>query len=205
MLSTDGQAWARAATFSVDARAGTLTAALGTPAATVVGVRFDWEGYPQCALYNGAPTSGPDDHMGIAAPPFSHTPPPPTPKAWQPVFRQTLPDLFTPGQWSRDPTQTDAPTFSDLAGLEQRRDPASKGFELKLRWVDPDGTETLRWKQTTNPLANKSKTVEGFELLGGPGKNFGGLAYNGAQALLDGQPGSGNWFFAVGGARNSHS
>ena len=31
-------------------------------------VRYDWEGYPQCALYNGL--GGPDDHKGIAATPF---------------------------------------------------------------------------------------------------------------------------------------
>jgi len=31
-------------------------------------IMYDWEGYPQCALYNGK--GGPDDHMGIAATPF---------------------------------------------------------------------------------------------------------------------------------------
>ena len=31
-------------------------------------VRYDWEGYPQCAIYNGV--GGPDDHKGIAATPF---------------------------------------------------------------------------------------------------------------------------------------
>lgn len=31
-------------------------------------VRYDWEGYPQCAVYNGL--GGPDDHKGIAATPF---------------------------------------------------------------------------------------------------------------------------------------
>ena len=31
-------------------------------------VRYDWEGYPQCAIYNGI--GGPDDHKGIAATPF---------------------------------------------------------------------------------------------------------------------------------------
>lgn len=39
----------------------------------VVGLRYDWEGYPQCALYNGV--GGPDDHTGIAAPPFLIAPP----------------------------------------------------------------------------------------------------------------------------------
>ena len=142
---------------------------------------------------------GPDDHTGIAAPPFIVTPPPPAPKSWVPVFRQTMPDLFQPGEWSRNPSETTAPTFSNLAGLEALRDKKTRGFELKLRWADPDGKETLAWKQTSNPFANKSKTVEGFELISGPGNSFGGLAYNGQQALLDGEPGQGGtWFFAVG-------
>jgi sialate O-acetylesterase len=33
-----------------------------------VAVRYNWEGYPQCAVYNGE--GGPDDHLGIAATPF---------------------------------------------------------------------------------------------------------------------------------------
>jgi sialate O-acetylesterase len=34
----------------------------------VYGIRYAWEGYPQCLLYNGK--GGPDDHKGIAASPF---------------------------------------------------------------------------------------------------------------------------------------
>ena len=34
----------------------------------IFGIRFGWEGFPQCALYNGV--GGPDDHGGIAAKPF---------------------------------------------------------------------------------------------------------------------------------------
>jgi hypothetical protein len=33
-----------------------------------VAVRYNWEGYPQCAVYNGQ--GGPDNHAGIAATPF---------------------------------------------------------------------------------------------------------------------------------------
>jgi sialate O-acetylesterase len=33
-----------------------------------VAVRYNWEGYPQCAVYNGQ--GAPDDHVGIAATPF---------------------------------------------------------------------------------------------------------------------------------------
>lgn len=34
----------------------------------VYGIRYAWEGYPQCLLYNGV--GGPDDHEGIAGSPF---------------------------------------------------------------------------------------------------------------------------------------
>ena len=36
----------------------------------IQGIRFDFEGMPQCALYNGV--GGPDDHQGLAAPPFQY-------------------------------------------------------------------------------------------------------------------------------------
>ena len=34
----------------------------------IVGLRLHWEGYPQCALYNGV--GGPDSHTALAAAPF---------------------------------------------------------------------------------------------------------------------------------------
>lgn len=37
-------------------------------AAPILGIRLEWEGYPQCALYNGV--GGPDSHTALAAPPF---------------------------------------------------------------------------------------------------------------------------------------
>ena len=36
----------------------------------ILGIRFDFGGMPQCALYNGV--GGPDDHQGLAAPPFQY-------------------------------------------------------------------------------------------------------------------------------------
>lgn len=53
-----------------------LTAQMGRPVtqASDVYVDFEFEGYPQCALYNGV--GGPDDHSGIAATPFSTSPEP---------------------------------------------------------------------------------------------------------------------------------
>jgi Carbohydrate esterase, sialic acid-specific acetylesterase len=35
----------------------------------ILGVRYAWDSYPQCVLYNGK--GGPDDHMGIPAAPFT--------------------------------------------------------------------------------------------------------------------------------------
>ncbi len=74
-----------------------------TSSKKVVGLRFDFEGYPQCALYNGV--GGPDNHTGIAAPPFEHAAPLPPSKSWKPVFRQTLPGLYKQGQYSLNPVQ----------------------------------------------------------------------------------------------------
>lgn len=41
---------------------------LETQVADVLGIRYAWEGYPQCILYNG--NGGPDDHTALAAAPF---------------------------------------------------------------------------------------------------------------------------------------
>lgn len=34
----------------------------------ILGIRYAWDGYPQCVLFNGE--GGPDDHAGVAAAPF---------------------------------------------------------------------------------------------------------------------------------------
>jgi len=39
-----------------------------TSPSPIVGIRLSWEGYPQCALYNGV--GGPDNHTALAAAPF---------------------------------------------------------------------------------------------------------------------------------------
>ena len=202
-LSVDGQSWQRAATFVVGADGTSVVAKLNiTSPIAAVGVRFDWEGYPQCALYNGARTSGPDSHDGIAATPFSVSPPPPPPSSWRPIFRQTLPTVFKAGEWSLNPADTDAESFSVLDQLESMRSASTKGFDFKLRWPDVDGTETLVWQQADSPL-NKTtaKAVNGFKLISGAhASGFGGLALNSQanECLLDGQPGSTTWFFCIG-------
>lgn len=69
-LSESGN-WTRTDPASLVIANGTLHTRL--PAGVVgtalpLGVRFDWEGFPQCVLLNGE--GGPDDHKGLAAPPF---------------------------------------------------------------------------------------------------------------------------------------
>jgi len=46
----------------------TLTMPAGLAATDGTGVRYDWEQWPGCALYNGV--GGPDNHTGIAGTPF---------------------------------------------------------------------------------------------------------------------------------------
>jgi hypothetical protein len=65
VLDRTGQ-WTRAAA-KVIAGAGSDVVEL-TAGNPILGIRLDWEGYPQCALYNGV--GGPDDHAGLAASPF---------------------------------------------------------------------------------------------------------------------------------------
>jgi hypothetical protein len=57
--------WSRAP-LTIDKASALVT--LRASSAPILGVRFAWEGYPQCALYNGA--GGPDNHTAVAARPF---------------------------------------------------------------------------------------------------------------------------------------
>jgi len=164
----------------------------------LIGVRFDWEGYPQCALYNGI--GGPDNHTGLAAPPFSFSPPPPPPVSWRPVFRQTLPELFKPGKWSVNPSNPNADTFSILDKLENMRNKRG-GYNFKLRWADPDLTETMHWKQTNNPFITRKSGVVGYEAVNvsHTENNWGGLEFNAdGECLMDGSMNTPKWFYCVG-------
>lgn len=189
--------WVRAT--EMDIQANTVVVRTNVTQAKVVGVRFDFEGYPQCALYNGK--GGPDDHTGIAAPPFQVAAPLPPPKSWTPVFRQTLPGLYKQGQFSLNP-HTKAPftepMFSVLDQLEAWRHPDTHDFEFMLRWPDPTGTETLHWKQITNPFKDKGP-VTGYEPVNVTHTDNGwaGLRQS-SQCLMDGSSSSNLWFYCVG-------
>ena len=66
VMFVDGS-WAKAPASIVSGNEVLLNA--GKP---ILGIRLDWEGYPQCALYNGV--GGPDSHTAIAASPFQWCP-----------------------------------------------------------------------------------------------------------------------------------
>jgi len=168
------------------------------PGDAVVGLRYDWEGYPQCALYNGV--GGPDNHTGIAAAPFLMTPPPPPPKSWTPVFRQTLPGAFKAGEWSVNPNDPANDMFARLDELESLRSKTTGGFTFKIQWPDVDGTETMHWKQTSNPVTTTGGGVEGYEAVNvtHTENDWGGLEFNGQECLLDGSINSTEWFYCVG-------
>jgi hypothetical protein len=78
-------------------------------------------------------------------------------------------------------------------------------LDFKMRWADPDGTETMHWKQTSNPYTNAMKQqpgVTGYEAVKvtHTENGWGGLEYNaGGESLLDGSVASaGAWFYAIG-------
>jgi len=121
--------------------------------------------------------------------------------SWRPVFRQTVPGLFKPGEWSLNPDDPNADMFSVLDKLESMRNKKG-GFTFKLRWSDPDLTETMHWKQTSNPYINRTKGVIGYEAvkITHTDYNWGGLEYNPnqTQSILDGSIGAGTWFYCIG-------
>eukprot|EP00056_Hartaetosiga_gracilis_P020600 m.20567 g.20567 ORF g.20567 m.20567 type:complete len:821 (+) comp8585_c0_seq8:86-2548(+) len=157
-------------------------------------ISYDWEGYPQCALYNGE--GGPDNHTGLPADPFQTPSPPPI--NYTLLFRQTWPDVYTPGEWSLN---SDDPTQDMYSILDQWEKFQGKSglISLKLRWPMVLGAQ--HWKQTSNPT--NSTTVTGYKTINvtTTAEQWGGLALNGQDCLLDGSqnpPRSSNWYFTVG-------
>lgn len=67
VLSDSTGEWARVNDFTIDTVNGEIV--LSTDQlADIVGVRYAWEAYPECVIYNGQ--GGPDDHLGFSASPF---------------------------------------------------------------------------------------------------------------------------------------
>jgi len=160
-------------------------------------VSFEFEDFPQCALYNGQ--GGPDDASGIAATPFQKQSPP---KAYNLVFRQTVPYYYSKNQWSLNPTDPSNNNFAILDTLANYTT-----YEFKLRW--PTAASQNIWKQTSNPVTTTNGTVTGYVpvQVAHTDNGWGGLKYNTyGECLLDGSVGvPGNWYYAIGsyGAWNS--
>jgi sialate O-acetylesterase len=67
ILDPSGE-WIRVDQGQIRGRELYLSSSNGSMNIIIYGIRYAWEGYPQCLLYNGK--GGPDDHEGIAASPF---------------------------------------------------------------------------------------------------------------------------------------
>lgn len=130
-------------------------------------VLYDFEGYPQCALYNGE--GGPDNHTGLPATPF-RTPPPP-PLNYTLVFRQTWPGVFKPGQWSVNPETPTADMYSILDRLESFRRDGRLGF--RITWPMANGH--CHWRQRSNPVTTTNMTVAGYQPINVTTAGFTGL------------------------------
>lgn len=94
--------------------------------------------------------------------------------------------------------------FSVLTNLENYRDNEGK-FNFRLEYPNLSGGTTYEWTQTSNPYTSAQQTVTGFTHIspGSPAANWGGLSPIGdsqpsANALIDGQPGLTDYYFAIG-------
>eukprot|EP00050_Salpingoeca_kvevrii_P022110 m.121236 g.121236 ORF g.121236 m.121236 type:complete len:810 (+) comp9600_c0_seq5:87-2516(+) len=158
-------------------------------------VRYDFEGYPQCAIYNGE--GGPDDHAGLPAYPFRTAAPPPL--NYTLVFRQTFPYMYKPGQWSVNATDPTSDNYSILDKLESFRTKAGR-LNFRLTWPLDIGMQ--HWKQSSNPVTTPKNQVKGYQAISTVSTNnfWGGLGQS-LHALLDGSQNNANpeiWYYAVG-------
>ena len=65
-IGTVNGSWVRATVAEIQGSSIKLTAAITSAEAT--DVRYAWNNYPQCAIYDGV--GGPENHTGVAAAPF---------------------------------------------------------------------------------------------------------------------------------------
>lgn len=117
------------------------------------------------------------------------------------MFRQTLPGVFKAGEWSVNSDDPSNDMFATLDKLENLRSKQTGGFTFKIQWPDVDGTETMHWKQTSNPVTTVAGGVVGYEAINvtHTENGWGGLEYNGQECLLDGSVSAASeWFYCVG-------
>jgi len=104
------------------------------------------------------------------------------------MVRQSRPTLFEIDELSKGADNSED-NYARLDELESYRlDDGS--FEFKLTWPAYDGASAYEdqvWSQTSNPVTMK-QGVEGYKPIDVPYQEpgFGGLEWNGEQAILDG-------------------
>merc|ERR1712048_986568 len=131
---------------------------------------------------------------------------PQTKPGWKLLLRQTSPYFLKPAsKWlSVNPTKPTGPNYSVLNTLDNKCKDDKGKFQFKLVWPQRKGANYNIWKQSTNPVTEKTK-VQGYEAVDVKFKSqlWGGLesGYVNSKtppALLDGSVNHGNWYYAVG-------
>ncbi|KAH8082105.1 hypothetical protein JL720_8631 [Aureococcus anophagefferens] len=128
---------------------------------------------------------------------------------WVDVLRQDteMGAPFADQQWRRAAHDREAANYAILDELEYMRTLGSGGIELKLEWPDT-GLDYMHWAQRMNPTqfnarikAEQYDEELGYEQVYVPyfeDDAWGGLEYNGGEALLDGGFNDAAAYFAVG-------
>ena len=82
------------------------------------------------------------------------------------LFRQTSPNFLNPAsKWlSVNPTKPEDPNYSILNTLDNKCKDDKGKFEFMLVWPKRKGNNYNVWKQSTNPVTEKTK-VQGYEAV----------------------------------------
>jgi len=125
---------------------------------------------------------------------------------WKLMFRQTAPKYLTPvSKWeSFNANKPKNPNYSILSTLGNAHKIGGK-FTFKIVWPRRRGKNYNVWRQSTNPVQARQRTV-GYEAVDVNFRqnHFGGLENgykhggNNPAALLDGSVNHGNWYYAIG-------
>ena len=127
--------------------------------------------------------------------------PPPDNFVWRRLMRQTAGNYRPADSWIRYNSGDQSGDFSVLDELESCRQ-ADGDLHMRLEWPQMAGGLPQEWKQINNPARPTvpNSGVEGYVPIdvNYNDHSWGGLEYNGNQALMDGQVNHNNWFYAVG-------
>ena len=117
------------------------------------------------------------------------------------MLRQSAGNYRPADSWIRYNSGDQTGDFSVLDELESCRQ-ADGDFHLRLDWPLRADARRQEWKQVSNPARPTvpNAGVEGYVPIdvNYNAHSWGGLEYNGNQALMDGQINHQNWFYAVG-------